>query len=811
MKHVYKGVLAASLLVQEACSTWTLCPYRLADFTPQVPCINVTLPMSVHESLFAAGIIGDPLGPGRDSEYRWIAESDWSLSANSIEGGNIVTLKGVTAVADIQVNGYSIGVTRGALTRASFLIAGANEKIDMKIILKSLVNEASKLASQGSEVPQCTPPEQNGFCGVQYLRVPQYLFGWDFGIATGSIGIDAVSFDDEYRHLFVDTILNEDLQTWSVKVRLDSWLPLRYRLSDASGTVISSAENLSESFTFNVTGVTAWYPRGYGSQALYNLEVSSGDDPCIKKRIGFRHIETIKDTSSWYLDFNRGTRIYIRGVNTVPSSAFRDWTDKEIDNLIETVIAQNANLIRIWGGGWYGRDYLYDKADEYGILIWEEIKLACASYPVDLIWQDLGREIEYQRARIYNHPSLAIISGNNEVHMMLEQNWYNATSDSLKDLMKKYDVLDRIVSYTLNDTPQNRFMYIPSSPTDGIDTHYYDYSVDCLNSSSYPNDTSLVSEFGYQSWCTGDCLSKIFDEAELKQSWRDSPKLAARQHRANGNVEIWNQITKIIPDVSDKNDVSVEAFAWMSQIYQAVCLKAASEAFRRQPTNNGFIYWQLNDVWPTASWSTVDYLGNRKPAFYSTGAAFADQFVSLFVQGESLVIAQRSSVAMNETINFRLEVVALLDGSTSVFHLSTVIAEPHAYKELYRVSVRSVCPVRSCVAATPWLYILLGPVDRRQTKWSVPYLTNPVNISLSRDRKSILLSAIIPTPFVFLSHPRIRFERNFIFLQRGEVLMIEIESGTNEDLNESDISVESLWSHFAPHENLVEDVYVATV
>jgi hypothetical protein len=395
--------------------------------------------------------------------------------------------------------------------------------------------------------------------------------------------------------------------------------------------------------------------------------------------------------------------------------------------------------------------------------------------------------------------------------MMLEQNWYNASSDAVEDLMKKYGALDRIVSYTVNEAAQNRFMYIPSSPTDGIDTHYYDYSVDCLDSSSYPNDTSLVSEFGYQSWCTGDCLSKIFDEAELKQSWRESPKLAARQHRSNGNVEMWNQITKIISDVSDQADVSVEAFAWMSQISQAVCLKAASETFRRQPTNNGFIYWQLNDVWPTASWSTVDYLGNRKPAFYSTDAAFADQFVSLFVEGESLVIAQRSSVAMNETINFRLEIVDLLDGRTSVFHLSTVFAEPHAFKELYRISVRSVCPVRSCVAATSWQYILLGPVDRRLTKWSVPFLRRPVDWSLSPDRKSISLSAKIPTPFVFLSHPRIRFERNFLFLQRGQVVMIELEPGTHEELNESDISVESIWSHFTPHENVIEDVYVATV
>lgn len=41
------------------------------------------------------------------------------------------------------------------------------------------------------------------------------------------------------------------------------------------------------------------------------------------------------------------------------------------------------NMLRVWGGGVYESDYFYELADQFGILIWQDMMFACAMYPAN--------------------------------------------------------------------------------------------------------------------------------------------------------------------------------------------------------------------------------------------------------------------------------------------------------------------------------------------------------------------------------------------------------------------------------------------
>ena len=43
----------------------------------------------------------------------------------------------------------------------------------------------------------------------------------------------------------------------------------------------------------------------------------------------------------------------------------------------------------------------------------------------------------------------------------------------------------------------------------------------------------------------------------------------------------------------------------------------------------GTLYWQLNDVWPVISWSSVDFYGSYKALHYTAKEAFKNIMISL--------------------------------------------------------------------------------------------------------------------------------------------------------------------------------------
>jgi beta-mannosidase len=70
-------------------------------------------------------------------------------------------------------------------------------------------------------------------------------------------------------------------------------------------------------------------------------------------------------------------------------------------------------------------------------------------------------------------------------------------------------------------------------------------------------------------------------------------------------------------------------FLYMSQVLQAMGIRAAIEAHRRNmPYCMGSLYWQLNDCWPVASWSGIDYFHRQKALHFAVKNAYSKILVS---------------------------------------------------------------------------------------------------------------------------------------------------------------------------------------
>ena len=79
-----------------------------------------------------------------------------------------------------------------------------------------------------------------------------------------------------------------------------------------------------------------------------------------------------------------------------------------------------------------------------------------------------------------------------------------------------------------------------------------------------------------------------------------------------------------------------ETVIYASQLLQADAIRYGVEHFRRNRNDDrcmGAVYWQFNDCWPVASWSSVDYCQRLKALHYYARRFFAPIMISCEEEG----------------------------------------------------------------------------------------------------------------------------------------------------------------------------------
>ncbi len=325
----------------------------------------------------------------------------------------------------------------------------------------------------------------------------------------------------------------------------------------------------------------------------------------------------------------------MKGANWIPADSFvtRMTTDR-YRFLLQSAVDANMNMLRVWGGGIYEDDRFYDLADELGLLVWQDFMFACSMYPGDEAFvANVRQEAIENVRRLRNHPSLTLWAGNNENEAAWKQ-WGWQTKFALNkkaqdriwaDYKRMFnDVLPGVIAaedpgrFYTRSSPSANDEKIPPNKRGFGDMHYWGvWHAENPYEAYADNISRFMSEYGFQSFPD---LTSVARYTTRDTDWNiESPVMLSHQRHPRGNPLIRTYMDR---DFRKPKDFA--SFLYVGQVLQGIVIKYAAESHRRAMGHNwGSLYWQLDDCWPVASWSGIDYYGRWKALHYFARRFFA--------------------------------------------------------------------------------------------------------------------------------------------------------------------------------------------
>ncbi len=684
-----------------------------------------SVPGCVHLDLLAADAIPDPFYRDNEKQLMWIGESDWlysrsfEIDSSLFEFDRIeLECEGLDTLATVRVNGQVVLQTDNMYRQWSadlrnVLQSGANT------IEVEFASAVRYITARYAEHPIRDGGGSTRLPGNSWIRKQPCNFGWDWGPicvtagiwrpirirAWNSARIATVAITQQHQDGKVQLVTRTTLTDHSDPADLSLALSLSLygsEVATATGTLEDGAGELS----ITVDNPRLWWPNGLGDQPLYDLTVNllSTNGLVIdswQKRIGLRTLELVQEPDEWGHSFHfrcNGTDFFAKGANWIPNDVFQPRLTREdyADRLISATQA-HMNMIRVWGGGLYEDAAFYELCDELGLCVWQDFMFACSAYPAfdaDFM-QNVRAEVADNVTRLRHHACLAIWCGNNE----LEQLSYVGEDSSQQMSRADYSALfDELIPSVLQQLdPQHP--YVPSSehtpPQFGDrwgnsgdsacgDAHLWQVWHGRQPFEWYRKSFHrFCSEFGFQSFPEPRSIASFTLPEERNVT---SYVMELHQRSGSGNRLIIDYMLSWyrLPN-------GFENTVWLSQIQQGLAIKYAVEHWRRQrPRCMGALYWQLNDCWPVASWSSLDSFGRWKALHYMAREFFAPLLVSGVEDNESGAVEVFVASDLSETCAATLRwQVTRIDGTPLDQGEQPLELSPHASRSVATIKCRS--------------------------------------------------------------------------------------------------------------------------
>ena len=683
--------------------------------TTETGWLPATVPGDVHLDLLANGKIPDPYFRDNESRLQWIEKESWEyrlsfeVTPAFLSRANIdLVFDGLDAAALVYLNGVQV-LSADNMFRIWRVPAKAHLHAG-----KNLLRVVFPSPDQAAQVVAATDPWQPKTLTAPktYIRKAAYEYGWDWGPTFVTSGIwrpvrleawDKVRIADFVIH---QRDVSREVAHLDAEVEVEASTGGPARVSvrytgNGAPVFLSRTANLHTGINIvdipiEVRRPRLWYPAGYGDQPLYEFTAqiftgtSTSPAETRKVKAGLRSIVLHRQPDQWGRSFElivNGIPVFAKGADVIPFDSFPNRvTTANYRRILESARDANMNMVRHWGGGYYETDEFYSICDELGIMVWQDFMFGNdwqpGTYPFKL---NIEAEADDQVRRLRNHPSIVVWCGNNETEESLD--WAPRKSLTLdikyqmwQDYLTEFSgILPRVVARLAPETP-----YWPSSPSSDYealsdhyqsgDAHIWDVWHGRVPFSTYEtHHARFVTEYGFQSFPEMRTVEAF--TAPEDRSGIMTPVMLAHQKNKEGNSLIHDYLLK---DYSEPKDFP--SFLYVSQVLQAEGIKIGAEHFRRsRPETMGSIFWQLNDCWPVASWSSIDYYGRWKALQYYARRFYAPILVSPHVEDGALkvYIVSDKTKAVPATLRVRL---MDFDGNVLLEDAHTVEVTPLASK-----------------------------------------------------------------------------------------------------------------------------------
>ncbi len=820
----------------KGCPAGSLSDDAISALVPDASWIEATVPGDVHAALVKHTVIPDPTWGDNVRQCGWVLEQDWCLSRSfSIErlpAGRRASLlfEGIDTFSSVWLNGTRLGATDNMFREYRF---GVTDLVDvggenrLLIVIRS-IRHVLRGHDNDRYVSLFSPNRV-------FLRKTQCQFGWDCIPDLPSTGVwkdCALVLADEWEIQAVQIVtLLDGSVSFFVSVNLpprrseldgiavryvpeNLGIELELCIRELDGTRVAEevipVEGGKSHATLRVADPRLWWPNGLGEPDLYRYRVAlrRGGQVLDERegRFGIREVKLRQDPQGkrefgFRFEVN-GVPVFSKGANWIPADTFVGAIRPErYRDLVRRAREAHFNVLRVWGGGIYESDVFYDLCDENGIMVWQEFPCSCSDLPGDQEWflKAVIPELEHQVKRLRNHPSLVYWTGGNETASV------TGCRPSHGDVLLDY--LVRGICGHLDPTRP----YGPASPSSfsdlgsdqlSGDSHISAFEATCANGpGSFRTELERIrTRFNSELACMGPpryrSLMRYMPQAALwpmNEMW----ELRNRRNPYSWTLkDSYSQTQLKLAEGMFGEAEGVKDFLKKAMTAHAELLGGEIEYHRsRKWENSGVMFWMLNDIWPTGTYSVVDYYLLPKPAFYAAKRAYRPLIVTIQrIGGEEVVYVVNDTL---RPVAGELEVgQADLRGAVVWSARQRLSVAANASEK-----VENLAPRRQ---AAPGTYLFaryrndfqdadarLFPDPWKDVEWPDPAITSTV---CREERSGRIRTKVLSircrhyARLVNITHPldaSLRYSDNFFDMEAGSQRLVSIES-------EEDFSVEGL-------------------